>query len=257
VAAAYRGDSVASNRRGVVAALLLGAGLVVALPAVGLEAARGGGEAEPPVMAQPNASPARADRFFRVEWSAGGAGEGQSRIVGYVYNEYGVDAVNVRLRISQLDDSGRPVTSIIQTVGDTVRAGGRAFFDMRVPGNGSFYRVAVASFDFTAEGEWKTLTTQQLLAAAGFQQKVADTPAKRAHLETLTPVRKLVAHRRDGHLYYVYADPEMCKCLYVGTRAQYQLALEIELVLHRDEALAISAHDVAVVWDLWAPWPGF
>jgi len=65
------------------------------------------------------------------------------------------------------------------------------------------------------------------------------------------------AHRRDGHLYYVYADPGMCKCLYVGTAAQYQLALEIELVLHRDEALALPAHNDAVVWDLWAPWPGF
>jgi hypothetical protein len=46
------------------------------------------------------------------------------------------------------------------------------------------------------------------------------------HLETLTPARRLVAHWRDGQLYYVYADPETCKCLYVGTSAQYQLALE-------------------------------
>ena len=167
---------MASNRAVVAAAWLLGTGLVVALPGVGLEAARAGSEAEPHVVAQPDASPAQADRLFRVEWSAGASGRGQSRIVGYVHNDYGEDAVNVQLRIRQLDDSGRPVSSIIQPVGDTVHAGGRAFFDMRVPGNGPSYQVAVASFDFTADREWKTLTTEQLLAAAGFQKKVADSP---------------------------------------------------------------------------------
>ena len=248
---------MASNRGVVAAVLLLGTGLIVALPGLGLEAARAGSEAEPHVMAQPDASLTQADRFFRVEWSAGAAGQGQSRIVGYVYNDYGEDAVNVRLRISQLDDFGRPVASIIQPVGDTVRAGGRAFFDMRVPGNGPFYRVAVGSFDFMADGEWNTLTTEQLLAAAGFQQKAADTPAKLAHLETLTPARKLVAHQRDGHLYYVYADPELCKCLYVGTAAQYQLALEKRRESEELVAMQQSPDDDAVIWNLWAPWPWF
>lgn len=60
----------------------------------------------------------------------------QSRIVGYVYNDHREDAVNVQLRIIQLDDSGRPVDSIVRSVGDTVRAGGRAFLELRVPGKG-------------------------------------------------------------------------------------------------------------------------
>ena len=247
---------MASNRGVVAAALLLGTGLVVVLPSVGLEAARAGSEAEPYVMAQPDASPPQADPFFRVEWSAGAAGRGQSRIVGYVYNDYGEDAVNVRLRISQLDDVGRPVASIIQPVGDTVRAGGRAFFDMRVPGNGPSYRVAVASFDFTADGEWNTMTTEQLLTAAGFQKKVADTPAKLAHLGTLTPTRKLVTHRRDGRLYYFYADPVVCNCLYVGTAAQYQVALEKRRESEQLVAMQ-ELDDDSVIWDLWAPWPWF
>ena len=244
---------MASNRGVGAAALLLGTGLVVALLGTGLEPARAGSEAEPRAIAPPDTTPAQTDRFFRVEWSAGPVGRGQSRIVGYVYNDFQEDAVNVQLRISRFDESGRPVDSIVQPVGDTVRAGGRAFFELRVPGEGPSYRVAVASFAFAADGEWTTLATEQLLAAAGFQKKVADSPEKLAHLETLTPVRKLVAHRRDGHRYYVYADPEMCKCLYVGTAAQYQLVLEIEVVLHRDEVLALSAHDDAVIWDLWAP----
>ncbi len=223
---------MASNRGVVAAVLLLGTGLIVALPGLGLEAARAGSEAEARVIAPPDTSPAQTDRFFHVEWSAGVVDRDQSRIVGYVYNDYGEDAVNVQLRISQIDGSGRPIDSIVRPVGDTVRAGGRAFFEL-------------------------TLTTEQLLAAAGFQQKAADTPAKLAHLETLTPARKLVAHQRDGHLYYVYADPELCKCLYVGTAAQYQLALEKRRESEELVAMQQSPDDDAVIWNLWAPWPWF
>jgi hypothetical protein len=226
--------------------LLLGTGLSMALPVLGGQAARAASQA-----------PALADRLFRVEWSAGAADQGQSRIVGYVYNDYREDAVNVQLRISELDPSGRAVASIEQPVGDTVHAGGRVFFEARVPGTGPSYRVAVASFDFMADGQWKTLTTQQLLAGAGFQRQIADTPEKLAHLGTLTPARRLVAHRRDGQLYYVYADPAMCKCLYVGTPAQYQRVLEKRLASEQLVAQQELLNEDAVIWALWAPWPRF
>jgi len=232
---------MASNR-GIVAASWLAASLLTAL--VGIC----------PERAQATAQ----DGFFRVEWSASAAGPGQSRLVGYVYNDYREDAVNVRLRIRPLDDLGRPGAGTIEPVGDIVRAGGRVFFDERVPGRASSYRVAVASFDFSAEGEWKTLTTQRLLAGAGFQKKVADTPEKLAHLETITPARRLVAHRRDGQLYYVYADPETCKCLYVGTPAQYQAALEKHT--ENQQLVAMQQHvedGESVVWSIWAPWLWF
>jgi hypothetical protein len=60
---------------------------------------------------------------------------------------------------------------------------------MRVPGNARSYRVTVESFDFMADGEWETQTTQQWLAAAGFEKEDAGTPEKLTHLETLTPAR--------------------------------------------------------------------
>jgi hypothetical protein len=65
----------------------------------------------------------------------------------------------------------------------------------------------------------------------------------------------MVAHRREGRLYYLYADPEVCKCLYVGTAAQYQLALEKRR--ESDELVAMQEHldYEAGTWDLWAPWP--
>ncbi len=235
-----------------IVAALLGTGLVMALPGP----ARAGSGAEPHVATQRDADPVLADRFFHVEWSAAPAERDQSRIVGYVYNDYRENAVNVQLRISELDESGRTRASIVQPVGDTIRAGSRAFFDARIPGNGPAYRVAVASFDFMADGEWKTLTTEQLLTTAGFQKKVADTPAKLAHLEMLTPARKLVARQHDGQVYYVYADPDLCKCLYVGTATQYQHAVEKRLA--NEELVAMrELQEDEVLWALWAPWPWF
>ena len=101
-------------------AVLLGAALVTPWPARSVAA-----EGEPPVANQ-ESGPRLADRLFRVEWTAGGSGQTESRIVGYVYNDSRQDAVNVRLRISELDASGRTVRSVIKPMGDPVPALGRA-----------------------------------------------------------------------------------------------------------------------------------
>jgi len=61
---------------------------------------------------------------------------------------------------------------------------------------------------------------EQMLAAAGFQMRTADTPAKLADLERLQQ-HKLVRHERDGEASYVYADAADCKCLYTGNQASY------------------------------------
>src|SRR5258708_32507489 len=82
----------------------------------------------------------------------------------------------------------------------------------------------------------ETLQTEQMLAAAGFHMKPADTPEKLAHLQTLTP-RRLVPHRRADQLYYAYADPAACRCLYTGTETQYQAYQQLALPQQRaDEA---------------------
>jgi hypothetical protein len=219
----------------VTAALLLGAGLLMVLSGRG------------------DAAPALADSRLHVEWNAEGAGLGESRIFGYVYNDHREDTVNVRLRIIEVDASGRTVVSTVQPVGATVRAGGRVFFDLRVPEGGARYQVAVESFEFMPDGEWETQVTEQLLLAAGFDKKVADTPEKLAHLETLTPARRIVARPRDGQLYYVYADPAVCKCLYVGTAEDYQRALAERQESEQLQAVQdhSSYYDPAF-WSLWA-----
>ena len=66
-----------------------------------------------------------------------------------------------------------------------------------------------------------TAMTENLLKQAGFRQLPADSPQKIAHLQTL-PERRLVGRTYQGKKYYVYSDPNGCKCLYLGTPAQYQ-----------------------------------
>ena len=104
-----------------------------------------------------------------------------------------------------------------------------------------------------------TLETEQMLSAAGFHMKLADTPEKLAHLRALTP-RQLVPHRQAEQLYYAYADPEVCRCLYAGTQAQYQAYQQLELQKQRaDEALmAAQANlDASMDWGMWGPWPWY
>ena len=87
------------------------------------------------------------DQFFHVEWSSAVGRHGQPRLTGYVYNDYEEPAVNVQLRIYQLDSTGREVAASVQPVDETVPAKGRAYFDVPVPA-GTSYRVQVVSFEF-------------------------------------------------------------------------------------------------------------
>jgi len=104
-----------------------------------------------------------------------------------------------------------------------------------------------------------TRQTEQMLAAAGFRMKLADTPEKLAHLQTLTP-RRLVPHRRADQLYYAYADPEVCRCLYTGTETQYQAYQQLALQQRRaDEALMAAQANLnaSMDWEMWGPWPWY
>ena len=100
-------------------------------------------------VSRPSTRPTRArpNHFFHVEWTAAAGAAGRARITGYVYNDYGDSAVNVALRIHEIDASGNDVASVVAPVGQTVPANGRTYFDVAVPGS-RFYRVDVASFDF-------------------------------------------------------------------------------------------------------------
>ena len=93
-----------------------------------------------------------------------------------------------------------------------------------------------------------TRSIEQMLAAAGFEMKVADTPEKAADLRTL-PMRKMTVRRQGAASYYIFADPDVCNCLYVGTEPQYQ---EYQRLLLKKE-LADEQLDASMNWGLWGP----
>ncbi len=101
----------------------------------------------------------------------------------------------------------------------------------------------------------KAIKMERLLAAAGFQMRLADTPERLAHLKTLTQ-RKLVPHERDGHIYYVYADATSCKCLYVGTEKAYQRFQNLAIgqqIADEQRMAAEMNEDAAMNWGVWGP----
>jgi hypothetical protein len=91
--------------------------------------------------------------------------------------------------------------------------------------------------------------TGRLLTEAGFQQRLADSPERLAHLRTMSPL-KLVARNKDGQVIYTFADPERCRCLYVGGAKEYaayqQLAAQHEVSREVDAA--------AAPWGPWGSW---
>jgi hypothetical protein len=53
------------------------------------------------------------------------------------------------------------------------------------------------------------------LEDVGFIMRPANTPAQIERLKRL-PARKFVARTKAGRRYYLYADPDYCKCVFLG-----------------------------------------
>ena len=74
----------------------------------------------------------------------------------------------------------------------------------------------------------QTKDTENLLSTAGFKMTLANSPVKMDHLKTLTQ-NKVVAHTKDGVVYYTYADATNCQCFYVGSEKSYQSFLKLQV----------------------------
>ena len=61
---------------------------------------------------------------------------------------------------------------------------------------------------------------ENMLAAAGFRVVPANTPQRQTSVTTLPP-HKFVRQVRNNNVIYIYADPTICDCLYVGDQAAY------------------------------------
>jgi hypothetical protein len=59
------------------------------------------------------------------------------------------------------------------------------------------------------------------LSSAGFRVQVANDEAGRKALHALPPHR-FVVHRAGNDVRYLYAEPNHCVCIFIGTQANYQ-----------------------------------
>jgi hypothetical protein len=71
----------------------------------------------------------------------------------------------------------------------------------------------------------KTLQAEEALAAAGFQLKMADTPAKIDRISRI-PQKKIVRAMIKDQEVYLWADAAGCRCYYKGTRQNYDQLLQ-------------------------------
>lgn len=98
------------------------------------------------------------------------------------------------------------------------------------------------------------------LAAAGFDVRPADSPERQAMLNRLPP-HQFVLRKHDDTTNYVYADPLVCDCLYVGSQQaydNYERYLQQKQILNQQETTAQLYSDGGWNWGAWGPWgPGY
>lgn len=103
----------------------------------------------------------------------------------------------------------------------------------------------------------QVMQKENLLSAAGFAAKPADTPQRAAFIRQLPPHKFVRVVRPDGRPIWFYADPTICACLYAGdTRAYDNYKHEVfekHLADEREMTAQMNA-DAALDWSMWGPW---
>ncbi len=101
---------------------------------------------------------------------------------------------------------------------------------------------------------------EDMLSAAGFRIKTANTPERRRSLQALPP-HQLVREEMNGREVWVYADPLVCNCLYVGTPEDYQRYQRIKLQREIASDHLAAAQMASMRWGMgpygwgaWGPW---
>jgi hypothetical protein len=114
--------------------------------------------------------------------------------------------------------------------------------------------VVLAACQTTAE---RVSSKEDTLAAAGFTVLPANTPARKAELAQLPP-NKFVPKTTGDTIQYVYADPVVCGCLYVGDQKAYGAYRQDVLAKNIADEQQMAAMTYQDGWDWggwdWGPW---
>jgi len=81
--------------------------------------------------------------------------------------------------------------------------------------------VALCVFGLIADVALAQLAKDMHLEDAGFVMRTAKTDAALKQA-TAVPPRRFIARVKNGKRYYIYADPDTCKCVFLGDEAAMQ-----------------------------------
>ena len=98
--------------------------------------------------------------------------------------------------------------------------------------------------------------TENTLAAAGFVVKPGSN-AEQTAMIAKAPLNKISMRTEGTRVSYIYPDPTVCQCLYVGGQAAYgryqQLAIQQRIADDQVNAAELNADSGFG----WGPWGGF
>ena len=84
--------------------------------------------------------------------------------------------------------------------------------------------------------------TEELLTAAGFKKQLVDA-ADPKPLDAEPPYR-LMSRTKDGTMQYTYADPDNCRCVYLGGSKEYAEYRRLATERRLDDERRRAAEDV-------------
>lgn len=101
----------------------------------------------------------------------------------------------------------------------------------------------------------QVLQQEDDLGAAGFTVRIADT-AERQDMMNRLPPNQFVQRVSGNSVHYVYADPVVCGCLYIGTQQEFdRYVVNMQLDFAQAQRIAfLNYYDAAWNWDAWGPW---
>jgi len=97
-------------------------------------------------------SPSGIDSRLRFEYEVGRTRHGQPEIQGFIYNDYGRAANNVRMIVETLDESGQVIGRGYGYVFGIVPAFSRTPFNVPLQTAGASYRLTVTLFEWRDTG---------------------------------------------------------------------------------------------------------
>jgi len=99
-----------------------------------------------------------------------------------------------------------------------------------------------------------TQFSENMLSSSGFKPVTPTTPAQVASMRTLPP-HKLTRTTHKGRTIWVYPDPTVCGCLYVGDQAAFDVYAQKQR--QRDSldmmAITVPPDSSTAQWDF-TPW---